>query len=122
MLNKPRNILGTIGTFKKSIPKIRGGSKVGRNAAQCLPRQTYKRLGQSHLLGFRRRGHAAINHIRGAAPRRGLSLIKRKFTAPDDMAKAHAQAMAAHESPRTTKLYDRAGDEITLDEVERITI
>ena len=34
----------------------------------------------------------------------------------------HAQAMAAHESPRTTKLYDRTGDEITLDEVERITI
>jgi integrase len=33
-----------------------------------------------------------------------------------------AQAMAAHESPRTTKLYDRRGDEITLDEVERITI
>jgi site-specific recombinase XerC len=34
----------------------------------------------------------------------------------------HAQAMAAHESPRTTKLYDRTGDEITLDEIERITI
>lgn len=34
----------------------------------------------------------------------------------------HAQEMAAHESPRTTKLYDRRGDEITLDEVERITI
>jgi integrase len=32
-----------------------------------------------------------------------------------------AQAMAAHESPRTTKLYDRRGDEITLDEIERIT-
>jgi integrase/recombinase XerD len=32
-----------------------------------------------------------------------------------------AQAMAAHESPRTTKLYDRTDDEITLDEVERIT-
>jgi hypothetical protein len=31
-------------------------------------------------------------------------------------------ALAAHESPRTTKLYDRTGDEITLDEVERITI
>jgi hypothetical protein len=30
--------------------------------------------------------------------------------------------MAAHESSRTTKLYDRTGDEITLDEVERITI
>jgi len=34
----------------------------------------------------------------------------------------NAQAMAVHESPRTTKLYDRTGDEITLDEVERITI
>ena len=34
----------------------------------------------------------------------------------------HAQSMAAHESPRTTKLYDRTGDEITLDEVDRITI
>ena len=27
-----------------------------------------------------------------------------------------------HESPRTTKLYDRTGDEITLVEVEPITI
>jgi integrase len=34
----------------------------------------------------------------------------------------NAQAMAAHESPRTTKLYDRRGDEVTLDEVERIGI
>ena len=34
----------------------------------------------------------------------------------------NAQAMAAHESPRTTKLYDRTGDQITLDEVERISI
>jgi site-specific recombinase XerD len=34
----------------------------------------------------------------------------------------NAQLMAAHESPRTTKLYDRTGDENTLDEVERITI
>ncbi|MBX9787522.1 MAG: site-specific integrase [Pirellulales bacterium] len=34
----------------------------------------------------------------------------------------HAQAIAAHESPRTTKLYDRTGDEITLDEIERILV
>ena len=34
----------------------------------------------------------------------------------------HAQRIAAHESPKTTKLYDRTGDEITLDEVERIII
>jgi len=34
----------------------------------------------------------------------------------------NAQLIAAHESPRTTKLYDRTGDVITLDEVERIGI
>src|SRR5258708_1454501 len=32
----------------------------------------------------------------------------------------HAQQMAVHESPRTTKLYDRTKEEITLTEVERI--
>jgi site-specific recombinase XerD len=34
----------------------------------------------------------------------------------------HAQQIAAHESPRTTKLYDRTQDQISLDEVERIRI
>lgn len=34
----------------------------------------------------------------------------------------HAQAMAAHESPRTTKLYDRTQERLTLDEVERIRL
>jgi hypothetical protein len=31
-----------------------------------------------------------------------------------------AQMMAAHESPRTTKLYDRTSDVVSLDEVERV--
>jgi len=34
----------------------------------------------------------------------------------------HAQRIAAHESPRTTKLYDRTGDEVSLDEIERVRI
>ena len=34
----------------------------------------------------------------------------------------NAQAIANHESPKTTKLYDRTNDQITLDEVERILI
>lgn len=33
-----------------------------------------------------------------------------------------AQALAGHESPRTTMLYDRSEDEVSLDEVERILI
>jgi len=34
----------------------------------------------------------------------------------------HAQKMAAHASARTTKLYDRRGEAISLDEVERISL
>ena len=34
----------------------------------------------------------------------------------------HAQRIAGHSSPKTTKLYDRTADTITLDEIERIVI
>ena len=34
----------------------------------------------------------------------------------------HAQSMASHESPRTTKLYDRTKERLTQDEVERIRL
>ena len=30
-----------------------------------------------------------------------------------------AQAIAAHESPRTTKLYDRTADEVTVEDIEK---
>ena len=34
----------------------------------------------------------------------------------------HAQQIAGHASPKTTKLYDRTADTITVDEIERIMI
>jgi integrase len=34
----------------------------------------------------------------------------------------HAQVMANHSSPRTTKLYDRRNDEASLDEYEKVGI
>lgn len=34
----------------------------------------------------------------------------------------HAQQMAAHSDPKTTRLYDRRSDEVSMDEVERIGI
>jgi integrase/recombinase XerD len=37
-----------------------------------------------------------------------------------DGALEKAQQMAAHESAKTTKLFDRTNESITLDEVERI--
>ena len=33
-----------------------------------------------------------------------------------------AQRIAAHESPRTTKLYDRTADEVTVEDIEKIGI
>lgn len=33
-----------------------------------------------------------------------------------------AQLIAGHESPETTKLYDRRSDQISLDEIERIVL
>ena len=30
--------------------------------------------------------------------------------------------IAAHESPRTTKLYDRTDDEVTVEDIEKIVI
>ncbi len=33
-----------------------------------------------------------------------------------------AQNMVAHSDPKTTKLYDRTGEAVSLDEVERIKI
>jgi hypothetical protein len=32
----------------------------------------------------------------------------------------HGQTIANHESPRTTKLYDRTREELSLDEMEKI--
>jgi integrase len=40
----------------------------------------------------------------------------------DGGALEHAQSMAAHESPRTTKLYDRTTERLTQDDVERIRL
>ena len=34
----------------------------------------------------------------------------------------NAQAIAAHESPRTTKLYDRRSERLAAEEIERIKI
>jgi hypothetical protein len=38
------------------------------------------------------------------------------------LTKRHAQQIANHESPKTTKLYDRTSDQIDLDEIEKIRI
>jgi hypothetical protein len=66
-------------------------------------------------------------------PRRAAELVTKvkigchtfrefRFTLEGGDTLENARAMAAHEGPCTTKLYDRTRDEITLDEVARIMI
>ena len=48
--------------------------------------------------------------------------MTRFFTWCDARGLERAQAIAAHESPRTTKLYDRTADEVTIEDIEKIGI
>lgn len=86
---------------------------------------------RGHLTGRRLTRNDALRMIKRRARKAGLpaEICCHTFRATGITAYLenggtieNAQAIAAHESPRTTKLYDRTGDEITLDEVERIQI
>ena len=64
--------------------------------------------------------------VRGARSR-----APRRFAAPrgrlhPDLSNGgtleHAQQIAGHASQKTTKLYDRTADTVTVDEIERIVI
>jgi integrase/recombinase XerD len=69
----------------------------------------------SHLLHVKRR-------CRQAAPRAAANCHTFRATGVaayllNGGTVEHAQQIAVHESPRTTKLYDRTSDEITLGEI-----
>ena len=89
-------------------------------------------VGKSKLLSDRRMTrHAALKMIQRRALAAGVNTpvcchsfratgITNYLTNGGTLEKA--QRMACHESAKTTKLYDRREDELTLDEVERIAI
>lgn len=89
-------------------------------------------LGKNKGLGEKRMSrHAALKMIQRRAKRAGIAtaVCCHSFRATgitnyleNGGTLEWAQQMAAHESPKTTKLYDRTQDAITLDEVERIAI
>ncbi len=64
------------------------------------------------------------------APVQGFRPLRARFPRTTNLPKPEifggtlekAQQIAAHESARTTKLYDRTSDTITLDEIEKIAI
>ncbi len=89
-------------------------------------------LGKSKLLSERRMSrHAALKMVQRRGKKAGIltAICCHSFRATGITnylehggTLEKAQQMAAHESPKTTKLYDRTSDAITLDEVERIAI
>ncbi|RUL84576.1 tyrosine-type recombinase/integrase [Tautonia sociabilis] len=89
-------------------------------------------IGKTRTLGDRRMSrHAALKMVQRRARKAGIAtaICCHSFRATGitnylehDGTLEKAQQMAAHESPKTTKLYDRTADQITLDEVERISI
>ena len=62
--------------------------------------------------------------IAWARTRAGLSVAEARRNLPTSRngKPEKAAAMANHASTRTTQLYDRRSDEVSLDEVERISI
>jgi len=85
--------------------------KTGRLTTQALPRDNAFRKVQ------RRARKAGIRTKIGCHTFRATG-ITIYLTNGGDLEKA--QQMAAHESPRTTKLYDRRNDVVSLDEVEKM--
>ena len=102
---------------------LRGDAKgpLFRTARGRSTRLTKSRLRTNNALDMvRRRALAAgietpvTNHTFRAT---GITTYMKNGGQPE-----RAQAMAAHSSTRTTQLYNRKDDEVTLDEVERILI
>jgi site-specific recombinase XerD len=106
-----------------SVAGIREGGKspLFRSAAGKTGMLTERRMDRVHVYEIVRRRTAAA----GFKMKLGCHVFRATgitayLEAGDTL--ENAQAMAAHERPRTTKLYDRTGGDITLDEVERIAI
>ena len=91
---------------------VRVGEAVHRPIVAAQRRQELARVGIPHA-------HHAILPARGD----GLA-VRGEVHGPDVLAVRfeHAQRIANHESAKTTKLYDRTVDAISLDEIERIVL
>lgn len=76
----------------------------------------------SSLLMVRRRAKKAGIDAQGVCNHtfRGTGITA--YLANPDARLERAQQMAAHSDPKTTRMYDRRDDEVSLDEVEKIDI
>ena len=114
-------------TLEKLLDEYIARAGIAGEADGPLFRTTGRKTGQAHAMWQqdayrmiqRRAAAAGITTKIGNHTFRATGItayLKNKGTLE------HAQTIANHASPRTTKLYDRRSDEISLDEVEKIAI
>jgi site-specific recombinase XerD len=115
------------GGNEHEVPCHHTAAGIAGDAEGPLFRTTGRKTGQAHAMWQqdayrmiqRRAADAGIKTRIGNHTFRATGItayLKNKGTLE------HAQTIANHASPRTTKLYDRRSDEISLDEVEKIAI
>jgi site-specific recombinase XerD len=102
-----------------------GGIADDKNGA--LFRTTGRATGQAHRMTQPDAYRMIERRARSAGIKTKIGNHSLRATGITDYLKSagtleHAQAMANHSSPRTTKLYDRRADEVSLDEYERVGI
>ena len=110
-----------------AIDEYLTAAEIAADTEGPLFRTTGRKTGQAHAMWQqdayrmiqRRAAHAGIKTRIGNHTFRATGItayLKNKGLLE------HAQTLANHSSPHTTKLYDRRADEISLDEVEKIAI
>lgn len=116
-----------VSTLETYLDEYIAAAGIGNDTNGPLWRTTGRRTGEIH----RMLQHDAFRMIRRRAKTAGIETPignhTMRATGITAYLKAegkleHAQQMAHHSSPRTTKLYDRRGDEITRDEYKKIRI
>ena len=106
--------LGVVGPQEPKVPLFRAAlGRTGKLGAERLSRH------DAYAMVRRRATKAGVVEKIGNHSFRGTGITT---YLENDGTLELAQEMANHASPRTTKLYDRRGDKITQDAVERIRI
>ena len=129
---------------RRLLEAIDTGTLAGRRDRALVSVMLYSVARVSAVIGMRRQDSTSRRLTGRALSRRlVLAMIKRRAAAADLPPSTcchtfratgitaslsnggtleHAQQIAGHASPKTTKLYDRTADTITVDEIERIVI
>jgi integrase/recombinase XerD len=105
-----------IGEDKERPPLPHRGPQ--EQSARLNPSGPSARLGDGQAPGAAGRDRHPL-YLQSHLPGHGDHRLPRKTPRPK---LEHAQQMAAHSDPETTRLYDRRSDKVSLDEVERIGI